>query len=308
MKTVLVTGKRGQLARALRALGPDFAARGYALHNVGRPEFDFNRPESIDTVFAAAAPAIVINAAGWTKVDLAEAEPEAAARANDSGPARLGELCAAADIPYIHLSTDYVFDGAKGAPYRETDRPHPIGRYGATKLAGERRILARGGRAVILRTSWLYAAEGENFVRAILTDAQRRSVLRVVADQRGSPTNAEDLAQAIFAIAMRIDESWQESDGGVFHITGGGHTTWHGFAVAICDAASRHGRPVPDIVPITTAEWPTVARRPADSRLDCARLESVFGIRLPDWRSSLERTVARICRPDSAQDSAIDPE
>jgi dTDP-4-dehydrorhamnose reductase len=281
MKTVLITGGRGQLACALAALAPRFAARDYDLRKIGRPQFDFDRPATIDAVFAAAAPALVINAAGWTGVDRAEAEPAAAMRANASGPARLGESCLRAGIPLIHLSTDYVFDGDKGAPYRESDPPHPINVYGTTKRAGEEAILACGGRAVMLAA------------------AQRHAVLRVVADQRGSPTSADDLAAAIFAIAVRIGDGWRDGDGGVFHAAGSGDTTWHGFASAIFAAAARFGRPVPEVEPITTAEWPTPARRPADSRLDCAKLEAVHGVRLPDWRPSLERTVAQICRANS---------
>jgi dTDP-4-dehydrorhamnose reductase len=298
-ETLLVTGGGGQVARALGALALEFAVLGYELRKVGRPAFDFDRPETIDAVFAAAKPSLVIDAAGWTAVDRAESEPEAASRANDLGPARLGELCADASVPYIHLSTDYVFDGAKGAPYLETDATHPLGVYGATKLAGERRILARGGRATILRTSWVYDAEGRNFVRAMLAAGQKNKTLRVVADQRGCPTNADDLARAILAVAGRIARGWRDEYGGIFHAAGAGDTTWHEFAAAIFSAGSRHGRPVPELVPITTAEWPTAARRPADTRLDCGKLERVFGIRLPDWRPGLDRAVDRICRAEA---------
>ena len=296
MKTLLVTGGSGQLARSLVALAPRFATLDYELRHIGRPEFDFDSPDTIEASFIAARPAIVVNAAGWTAVDAAESHPEAAARANDSGPARLGALCAMADIPYIHISTDYVFDGNKGAPYLETDRANPTGVYGATKLAGENKILAQGGRVVVLRTSWVYAAEGKNFVRAMLAAAQQGATLRVVADQRGCPTSANDLAQAILAIVERISEGWRDSYGHIFHAAGDGDATWYGFALAIFAAAARFGRPTPALVPIATAAWPTAARRPADSRLDCGKLATIYGGRLPDWRISLDGVIAEICR------------
>jgi dTDP-4-dehydrorhamnose reductase len=295
MTTLLVTGVRGQLARALAALSPKFAELGYTMRQVGRPDFDFDRPATIEAVFHAAAPALVINAAGWTAVDLAETEPDAAARANDTGPARLARLCAAAGIPFIHISTDYVFDGNKGALYVETDRPNPTGVYGATKLAGERKIGELGGRHVILRTSWLYDAEGKNFVRTMLAAAQKTNALRVVADQRGCPTSAYDLADAVAAIAASIAAGWRDEYGGIFHAAGEGDTTWYDFARTIFDAASANGRARPLLTPIATADWPTAARRPADSRLDCGKLYRVYGVRLPHWQSSVVRVVDRIC-------------
>ncbi|MGH6990501.1 MAG: dTDP-4-dehydrorhamnose reductase [Stellaceae bacterium] len=300
MKTMLVTGRRGQLATALQALAPRFAAEDWRLAATGRPDFDFDRPETIAAVIAAIRPHLVINAAAWTAVDLAEREVEAARRANETGLARLAQICADAEIPVIHLSTDYVFDGSKGAPYRETDQPNPINVYGASKLAGERHVLAAGGRTMILRTSWLYAATGTNFVRAMLAAARRETKLRIVADQRGAPTNADDLAEAILALILRTDGGRRNEFGGVFHAAGSGDTTWFGFAEAIFAAAARHGRPVPELTPITTAEWPTPARRPADTRLDCHKLEAVFALRLPPWRESLDRAVVRICAEEAA--------
>jgi dTDP-4-dehydrorhamnose reductase len=299
VNTILVTGGGGQVACALAASASRFAALGYRLHKVGRPAFDFDRPDTIDACFADVAPALVINAAAWTAVDLAESQPRAAARANDTGPAHLGALCAAADIPLIHLSTDYVFDGAKGAPYLETDAPNPLGVYGATKLAGENKIRALGGKSVILRASGVYAAEGKNFVRAMLAAAKKSETLRVVADQRFCPTNADDLAEAIFAMVARIADGWRDSSGGIFHAAGSGDASWHGFAEAIFAAAAQHGRAVPRVTPIPTDEWPTQARRPADSRLDCTKLDRVYRVRLPDWRSSLTRIVDEICRREA---------
>ncbi len=283
MRPILVTGGTGQVATALGA------AAGTVL--VGRPEFDFDRPETLATVFAASRPRLVVNAAAWTAVDAAEAEPEAAMRANRDGPAALARLCADAGIPIVHISTDYVFDGDKGAPYVEADPPSPTGVYGRTKLAGEAAVLAACPQAIVLRTSWVYAATGKNFVRTMLGAARKTDRLRVVADQRGCPTSAADLAAAILAIAARLEDSWRPGFGGVFHAAGTGETTWHGLAVAVFEQAARHGQPKPEVTPIATADWPTPARRPADSRLDCARLGRVFDIRLPDWRPSLDRTI-----------------
>lgn len=298
MKTLLVTGVRGQLAHALASRASKFAALGYTMQQIGRPEFDFDRPETIETVFHEAAPALVINAAAWTAVDLAETERDAAARANDTGPARLGGLCAIAGIPFIHISTDYVFDGTKGAPYVETDLPNPTGVYGATKLAGELKIIALSGRAVILRTSWLYHTSGKNFVRTMLAAAQKTRELRVVADQRGCPTSADDLADAIVTIVARIADGWRAEYGGIFHAAGDGDTTWYDFARAIFEAASANNGPRPTLTPIMTADWPTAALRPADSRLDCSKLHDTYAVRLPPWRSSAARVVDQICSAD----------
>jgi dTDP-4-dehydrorhamnose reductase len=289
MATLLVTGGSGQLAGALAAAG------GRDLRVIGRPEFDFDRPESIDAAFHAAGPALVVNAAAYTAVDKAETDAAAAARANHAGPARLAALCADAGVPLIHLSTDYVFDGAKGAPYVETDATAPQGVYGATKLAGEQAVLASGARAVVVRTSWVYAPGGRNFVRTMLALGRTRDRLTVVSDQKGCPTTAIDLAAAILAIADGIlAEGWQDRFGGVFHAAGAGWTTWHGLACAtFIEAASRApGLRIPTVEPIVTADWPTPAQRPADSRLDCGKLERVFGVRLPPWQDGLARTLA----------------
>jgi dTDP-4-dehydrorhamnose reductase len=271
MTSLLVTGGTGQLATALAA-----AAAG-RVRVVGRPAFDFDRPDSIDALFAAGAPPLVVNAAAWTAVDLAESEPEAARRANETGPARLAALCARHGTRLIHVSTDYVFDGSKGAPYVETDAVNPTGVYGATKLAGERAVLAALPGAVVLRTAWVYAEGGKNFVRTMLNASRRTNRLRVVADQRGCPTNADDLAAAILAVA---DQMRGPADGG---------------GQAIFAAAGPLGWPVPEVDPIATADWPTPARRPADSRLDCSKLAARFGIRLPPWQDSLARAVTAIC-------------
>lgn len=289
---ILVTGGTGQLATAL-ARSPDVTV-------VGRPEFDFDRPGSIDAAFAAAAPALVVNAAAWTNVDAAETDPDGAMRANRDGPARLAALCARAGIPLIHISTDYVFDGDKGAPYVETDPTNPTGVYGATKLAGERAVLEVCPRAIVVRTAWVYSATGKNFVRTMLNLGKTRDHLRVVADQRGCPTAAGDLADIVLGIAHAALAGWRDEYAGIFHSGGTGETTWHGFAEAIFAEAARHGARAPTVEPITTAEFPTPAKRPADSRLDCSKLERVFGLRQPAWQTSLAGVVDTLLVPAPA--------
>jgi dTDP-4-dehydrorhamnose reductase len=285
---ILVTGGTGQVASALAASGHD------SVHLVGRPVFDFDRPESIVATFRATTPSLVVNAAAYTAVDAAEDDPEAAYRANRDGPAALAHLCAAANIPLIHISTDYVFDGTKGTPYVETDPTHPTGVYGASKRAGEHEVLATCPRTIILRTSWVYAPTGKNFVRTMLRVGAERDRLRVVSDQRGCPTTAADLADAILAIAARLHAGWQDTYAGIFHAAGTGETTWHGLAVAAFDEAQKFGARPPTVEAITTADYPTKAKRPADSRLDCTKLAAVFGVRLPSWRPSLARTIETI--------------
>jgi dTDP-4-dehydrorhamnose reductase len=288
-RPILVTGGTGQLASALAASGnPD-------IRRVGRPDFDFDRVETIEATFRAVGPRLVVNAAAYTAVDAAESDAEAAYRANRDGPEVLARLCADADIPLIHVSTDYVFDGAKPDPYVESDPVAPQGVYGASKLAGEQAVMAAGGKAIILRTAWVYAATGKNFVRTMLTVGKARDRLTVVADQQGCPTTAADLGDAILAVADRLDHTgWQPHYHGIFHAAGSGATTWYGLAVATFDEAARHGARVPTVVPIATADWPTPAKRPANSRLDCSRLHDVFDVALPDWRPSLSRTIDTI--------------
>ena len=289
--TILVTGGNGQLATALAGEG------GAAIHRVGRPDFDFDQPATIEAAFAAAAPSLVVNAAAWTAVDAAEAEPEAAMRANRDGPALLARLCADAGIPLIHISTDYVFDGDKGSPYLETDAPRPTGVYGATKLAGEEAALAACPRTVVLRTSWVYSAAGKNFVRTMLGAAGRTDRLRVVADQKGCPTSARDLARAILGVAGRLAEGWRDEYAGIYHAAGEGWTTWHGLATAVFAEAGPRGAKVAAVDPIRTEDWPTPAKRPADSRLDSSKLARVFGVRQPDWRSGVAAVVAELLAP-----------
>ena len=294
---ILVTGASGQLGNALVNLA---SQRGLDFVAVSRPHFDFDRPETVDEAFVAARPALVINAAAYTAVDAAETHQDAADRGNHTGPSRLAELCAGAAIPLIHISTDYVFDGAKGFPYIETDPTNPSGVYGASKRAGELAVLASGANAIILRTAWIYAAYGKNFARTMLNAARKTNALRVVGDQKGTPTAATDLASAILDITALLQASgWEEKYRGIYHATNAGETTWHGFACAIFAAAKPFGLSAPTVTAIATADWPTPAKRPADSRLDCTKLAEMFGCRLPSWQSSLPAIVEQLVGMDA---------
>ncbi|MFS3137430.1 dTDP-4-dehydrorhamnose reductase [Gluconacetobacter sacchari] len=286
---ILVTGGSGQLAVSLSILGGDEIVR------IGRPEFDFDRPGSIAAAIARYKPRAVVNAAAWTAVDLAESEPEAARRANETGPALLAAACAEIGVPLIHVSTDYVFSGDKGAPYVESDPIAPQTVYGTTKASGEIAALAANPQTIVLRTAWVYSAHGKNFVRTMIAAGARNPHLRVVGDQIGNPTSSDDLATAILAILARISKTgWQPEYAGIYHATAQGETSWHGLAVAALEIATRFERPMPEIDAIRTEDWPTPAKRPRDSRLGCDKLATVFGVRLPDWQATLTPTVETI--------------
>ena len=295
---ILVTGASGQLGDALARL---LAAENIACTAVSRPEFDFEKPGTIAACFNRVQPSLVINAAAYTAVDKAESDQKAARAGNHTGPLALAELCMSTDVPFIHVSTDYVFDGTKGAPYVETDATNPTGVYGTTKRDGENAILATNAKAVILRTAWVYAAHGKNFARTMLTAGRKAPVLRVVADQHGAPTAAVDLAKAILGIIARIEETgWKPEYRGIFHAAAAGETTWHGFATAIFEEAEKLGYKPPEVQPISTADWPTPARRPTDSRLSSAKIAEIFGIYMPHWRESLPAVVAALLAEDNA--------
>lgn len=286
---ILVTGSKGQLATALQKFG------GPRIHCVGRPDLDFDRPETLKTVFDAIKPVAVINAAAWTAVDLAETERDAATRANTNGPAELARLCAAHDIPFLHVSTDYVFSGDKGSPYLETDPISPQTLYGRSKATGEALALSTNPKTLVFRTAWVYSAYGKNFVRTMLNAGAKNPALKVVGDQKGNPTSADDLAQALLAVLAFLEKNgWQETYAGIYHACGTGETTWHGLAVAALQEAARHGQSMPEVTAITTKDWPTPAKRPADSRMDTSKLTRTFGVTLPHWEESVQRTVQHI--------------
>ncbi|MCX5516596.1 dTDP-4-dehydrorhamnose reductase [Kaistia algarum] len=286
-----VTGRSGQVALSLAERAE---ASGFELVTLARPEIDLADPASVEAAVLAAAPDVVVSAAAYTAVDKAESEADLAARVNRDGPQALARAATRLGIPIVHLSTDYVFDGTKGSPYMETDPTSPLGVYGATKLAGEAAIASVTPDHAILRTSWVYSPFGSNFVKTMLRLASTRDRLTVVADQFGRPSYAPDIAAAVFAVARRLIETEDESGRGVFHLTGTGDANWYEFASAIiAGSIARGGRSV-QVAPITTADYPTPAKRPADSRLDCSRLASVHGIALPEWRGSLELCLDRL--------------
>lgn len=292
MRRILVTGRGGQLATGLAEALP---AQGFEAILAGQPEFEFDQPASIAGAFAAARPDAVVNCAAWTAVDAAEDNEAAAFMANAIGPALVARHCTERGIPLLQVSTDYVFDGRKGAPYLETDTPNPLSAYGRTKLAGEWAALAGNPMTCVLRTAWVFSSVGSNFLRTMLRVGAERPALRVVADQRGSPTAAPDLADAIAAVLARIRETgWQEHHRGVFHAVAAGTTTWHGFAQAIFDAAAPLGGPRPEVQAIATADYPARAARPADGRLDTTRLAHTFGVTLPPWQQGLDRVLQRV--------------
>jgi dTDP-4-dehydrorhamnose reductase len=282
---ILIAGRNGQLARCLRDLA---VARGLPAVALGRGELDLETREGIDKIIAAVAPSAIINAAAYTAVDQAESEAAKAFSINRGGAAALADIAWQLNIPLVHLSTDYVFDGAKPDTYDESDVPAPLNVYGASKLAGEAAVLAAHPLATIIRCSWIYSPYGSNFVRTMLRLCQTRPIVRVVHDQTGNPTSASDLAAAVLQIAERSISDDRRATAGIFHLAGQGETSWHDFAQAIIDGLSRRGMQVPRLEAITTEEFPTAARRPRNSRLDSSKAERVFGIRLPAWRHSLE--------------------
>ena len=275
---ILVFGGNGQLGQELARAA---ASRCTPLTALCRAQADITDPAAVAAALAMYRPLLVVNAAAYTKVDLAETNAALAAEANERGPAVLADACARADIPLLHISTNYVFDGAKSAAYLESDPVAPLNVYGRTKAAGEVAVRNILPRHVILRTAWVYGEFGHNFLKTIVRLAGERNELCVVADQYGSPTSARDLAATILRIAPRLisdADLW-----GTYHFTGSGTTTWHGFAVAIITAQAPLTGWAPKVTAITTADYPTPAARPANSVLDCSRFERIFGFRAKPW-------------------------
>jgi dTDP-4-dehydrorhamnose reductase len=297
---ILVFGAHGQLGRELAAAA---AAEQTGIVGLDIDEVDIVDPVAVGQAMARLQPALVVNAAAYTKVDLAESEAEAAWQANATGPEVLAEEAHEAGVPIVHISTDYVFDGSKVGAYREDDPVAPIGVYGQSKAAGEAAVRQATPRHLILRTAWLYSPYGENFVKTMIRLAATRDELRVVADQFGSPTAAADLARAILSVAPRLIGG-DAGACGTFHLTGNGRTNWFGFAERIVDTQARMTGRRPKVTPIATADYPTAARRPANSVLDCGRFAETFGIRLPPWQDAVDRTVAQILAPETLQNDA----
>jgi dTDP-4-dehydrorhamnose reductase len=289
---IAVTGRQGQVARALAEAGP---ALNVEIITLGRPQLDLAMPETVETALNAAAPDIVVNAAAYTAVDQAEREPEMAFAVNGAGAGAVAQAARALGVPIIHLSTDYVFAGHKTNAYVEEDLAAPATVYGASKLAGEQAVAAATGDHIVLRTAWVYAPFGKNFVRTMLALAASRDEVRVVADQLGSPTYSPDIAVAIVDIAHNVLRNPSDRRlWGIFHLAGSGETTWAGFASAIFAFLAIKGLRKPVVTPIASVEYPTPARRPANSRLNCAKLARIHGIELPSWRDSLGICLERL--------------
>jgi dTDP-4-dehydrorhamnose reductase len=285
---VLVIGANGQLGWELCRRGGE---QGFDIVALDLPEFDITDLSGVKKGLNKAGASLVINAAAYTAVDQAESEPELAFAVNRDGPAYVASSCAEVGIPLIHISTDYVFDGTKKGPYSETDPVSPLGLYGKSKAAGETEVREHLPEHIILRTAWLYGARGNNFVKTMLRLGKDKEVLRVVADQYGCPTYAADLAEAIWSIAAQIDEGFDVM-WGTYHYCGRGVTTWHGFAEKIFDLAKQHDTfMVRKVVPVTTAEYPTAAKRPKNSVLNCSLITKHFGISPRSWRTSLSHMI-----------------
>ena len=288
---VLVTGRAGQVGAEVA-----LALRGFAeviAHD--RNTLDLADPDQVVARVREARPDAIVNAAAYTAVDQAESDAESARRVNAIGPGVLAEEARRAGAVLIHYSTDYVFDGTKAAPYVETDATNPLGAYGRTKLEGERAIAAAACDHAILRTSWVYGPHGRNFLLTMLRLAAQRDELRVVDDQRGAPTSSAQLGRLTRALLEREPALRERS--GIYHATAAGETTWRRFAEAIFDGARRRAGPAfraPRVVPITTAEYPTPARRPANSVLSNAKLEAAFGLQVGDWREGLDEALSAL--------------
>ena len=289
--TVLVIGCHGQIGREVMAARPP---AGVSPMGLGHGDTDITDRDAVRRVVDRDRPTLIVNAAAYTAVDRAESEPDAAFAVNTEAPAHLAEAAAAAGIALVHLSTDYVFDGAKTGAYTEDDPLRPLGVYGASKAAGERAIRERLDRHVILRTSWVFGTHGTNFVKTMLRLGRERDQVRVVADQWGCPTGAADIAEAILGIAHQLlierrDDAW-----GTYHFAGRGATNWREFAEAIFERAEPFWGRRPKVVPITTADYPTPARRPAASVLDCTRFDRTFALPRQPWTERLDVVVRQL--------------
>ncbi|KSB88964.1 dTDP-4-dehydrorhamnose reductase [Caulobacter vibrioides] len=281
-RPILVFGRSGQVAQELALLAE---RAGRPMVFAGRETLDLADHDAIAGLIADVDPSAVINAAAYTAVDRAETEAEAAYALNAVAPGAMAAACAARGLPFVHFSTDYVFEGTLDRPYLETDPTGPTGVYGASKLAGEHKVAQAGGAAATLRTSWVYSRHGANFVKTMLRLAAGREELGVVADQIGRPTWARDCAEAALAMADALAS--KPSLSGVYHLSGAGDASWADLAQAVFEVSAARGGPAARVRPITTADYPTPARRPANSRLDCGKFETALNWRTRPWRESL---------------------
>jgi len=284
---ILITGQHGQVSQALQQRLPDIGA----LIVLGRDQLDLANPGQIREHIRSNRPNLIINAAAHTAVDQAESEPDAAFAINAIAPGILAEEAKALGIPLIHYSTDYVFDGSKPAPYTETDAPNPLGVYGQSKLAGEQAIAAVGGEYLILRTSWVYSDHGKNFLLTMQRLLQEKPHLRIVADQIGAPTWAGTIALSTRALIERW-QAGQAGGWGIYHLTAQGQTSWFGFAQAIGEHLRAQGKTCAELEAIPSSAYPTPAKRPLNSRLDCSRLQQQWHVSQPQWQDALRECLA----------------
>lgn len=278
---LLIFGRTGQVAQELARLAP-------GAHFAGRDQADLTDPDACAALIERLRPAAVINAAAYTAVDKAEGDVETATAVNALAPAAMAAACAALGVPFVHISTDYVFDGSGDQPFREADPTGPLGAYGATKLEGEQAILAAGGQWAVLRTSWVFSAHGNNFVKTMRRLGAERDRLTIVADQIGGPTAAADIAAAVLEMARQMQAD--PAKGGIYHFAGAPDVSWADFAR---DIFARSGLK-PAVEDIPTSAYPTPARRPRNSRLDCTAITRDFGISRPDWRDSLTAVIKEL--------------
>ncbi|BCJ92307.1 NAD(P)-dependent oxidoreductase [Terrihabitans soli] len=289
---ILVTGREGQIARSLVE-----QARGrpnIVMETVGRPELDLVKPESVMAAIRERKPDLVVSAAAYTAVDQAEDDVDMALTVNAGGARAAAKAAAELGVPVVHLSTDYVFSGDKAGAYLEDDPVGPQSAYGRTKLAGEVAVADANPKHVILRTAWAYSPFGRNFVKTMLAQAQTRSSIGVVCDQFGNPTSALDIADGILHIARALAAMPSADKFGIFHLAGTGSTSWAGFAENIFVESRSAGGPFAAVQRISTAEYPSKAKRPANSRLSTDKLARVYGWRAPDWRLSCADIVRRL--------------
>ncbi len=289
---MVVTGREGQVVSSLneRAAVDD----RFEVIAVGRPALDLARPDTVDAALRDARPDVIVSAAAYTAVDQAETDKAAATTINGTAAGAIAATADALSVPLIHLSTDYVFDGSKTAPYVETDPVAPIGAYGRSKLLGERAVAEATPNHAILRTAWVYSPFGKNFLKTMLRVAQTHESLNVVDDQIGNPTSALDIADAVIAVAGNLLASDDAALRGIFHMTGTGEASWADFAQEIFAQSKAMGGPSADLLRIPSSDYPTPARRPANSRLDCSKLARVHGVTLPRWQESTTATVQRL--------------
>lgn len=294
-RRLLVVGRSGQVAQALAAVAGTTDAELICL---GRPDLDLMRPERLAGTIEALAPDAILNAAAYTSVDKAESEPEAAFALNEAGPVALAEAARAVGAPLIHLSTDCVFDGRAPHRYTPADEPAPLGVYGRSKLAGEHAIAGPG--VLIVRVSWIFSRFGSNFVRTMLDLARQRDELRVVCDQQGCPTQAEDLARGLIEMALQASApdftAW-----GTYHLAGAGEIDRALMAQIIFAESRALGGPGARVIPVATADYPTPAQRPLNARLDSGAVKDTFGVALPDWRDRIGATVAQLLDQEPAR-------